>query len=594
MSIGIIKSPRRLVNQLRANLADVANGFGSSMVGFKLDAVSAASRTVYEKLAERVSVKDFGATGDGVTDDTAAIQAAVNFAAGVVGGGTVFLPCGTYKISASIVVPPGVNLKGEQRNMYTDFGYPMLGDGVALEVATAGLGANFIMVKLQGAHNSSVEGISFRTDDFTNTNTVTAISDPDEASGLITVQGNTFERVKNGIVSRGGVCTIWNNFGRDVHGNFIHVLAGAGAFGADNVIAFNSGAGSDNGGIGIAVETGENTIMGNMIFNHQYGIRLDTATTPTSGNRVVGNRCEKHSGASIRIEHPSSRDQLIADNRCFNSVVGIDVRNASRVSISGNHCQNDPATGHAGDMQTGIFVSGANRCAVVDNRVYDARLIGIQIAGSSFSQIHNNHVELSQQQGILLSGSDDCSVEGNMVVSSGQAANDTYDAIFCNNTCDRINLVGNVVRHAGLANKARYALFLQAGGSDHNVVGNDFANATAAATQVVSLGSSGTIMKANRGVPDMEPARAMTGATPSVLDGNLFSTANAGATTITNFLNGQAGQTIRIKVDANTTIQNNANILLAGGVNFVGTANDTITLTNFGSNTWYEVCRSVN
>ena len=40
-----------------------------------------------------VSVKDFGAVGDGVHDDTAAIQAAVNF---VPEGGRIYFPTGTY------------------------------------------------------------------------------------------------------------------------------------------------------------------------------------------------------------------------------------------------------------------------------------------------------------------------------------------------------------------------------------------------------------------------------------------------------------------------------------------------------------------
>jgi hypothetical protein len=60
----------------------------------------ATSRTVTSKLQESVSVKDFGAVGDGSTDDTAAIQAAVN----ATPYGVLLFPVGTYKITSPIVV----------------------------------------------------------------------------------------------------------------------------------------------------------------------------------------------------------------------------------------------------------------------------------------------------------------------------------------------------------------------------------------------------------------------------------------------------------------------------------------------------------
>ncbi|QLI96547.1 right-handed parallel beta-helix repeat-containing protein [Providencia rettgeri] len=54
-------------------------------------------------LTDFVSVKDFGAKGDGVTDDTKAIQAAIDsFSNRKIRGGTVFFPSGEYLISDSI------------------------------------------------------------------------------------------------------------------------------------------------------------------------------------------------------------------------------------------------------------------------------------------------------------------------------------------------------------------------------------------------------------------------------------------------------------------------------------------------------------
>ena len=55
-----------------------------------------------------VSVKDFGAVGDGVTDDTVAIQAAIDYASTVNGsaGCAVYLPSGTYLLDTITFIDP--------------------------------------------------------------------------------------------------------------------------------------------------------------------------------------------------------------------------------------------------------------------------------------------------------------------------------------------------------------------------------------------------------------------------------------------------------------------------------------------------------
>jgi hypothetical protein len=60
-------------------------------------------RTVQTKLRESVSVKDFGAIGDGVADDTAAIQAAIDSFSGSFKQGIVNFPNGIYKVSTLIL-----------------------------------------------------------------------------------------------------------------------------------------------------------------------------------------------------------------------------------------------------------------------------------------------------------------------------------------------------------------------------------------------------------------------------------------------------------------------------------------------------------
>lgn len=61
-----------------------------------------------------VNVREFGAKGDGATDDTLAIQGAINYVAG--NGGQVFIPSGTYMISTPLQINTnGVALVGAAR-----------------------------------------------------------------------------------------------------------------------------------------------------------------------------------------------------------------------------------------------------------------------------------------------------------------------------------------------------------------------------------------------------------------------------------------------------------------------------------------------
>lgn len=60
---------------------------------------------------EIVSVKDFGAIGDGLSDDTKSIQDAIDYSHNQ-GGGVVFFPIGKYNISSSLVLKEGVTALG--------------------------------------------------------------------------------------------------------------------------------------------------------------------------------------------------------------------------------------------------------------------------------------------------------------------------------------------------------------------------------------------------------------------------------------------------------------------------------------------------
>jgi len=106
-----------------------ATGFNET-TNFLATATTTA-RDLQERLADVVNVKDFGAVGDGVADDTAAIQAAIDavndwsvFVLGGIGnndgstpdykrGGLVKFPNGVYRITSPILLAPSIILEGD-------------------------------------------------------------------------------------------------------------------------------------------------------------------------------------------------------------------------------------------------------------------------------------------------------------------------------------------------------------------------------------------------------------------------------------------------------------------------------------------------
>lgn len=89
----------------------VLSSADASTVTYEPPFANSVATTVQNKLAQTVSVKDFGAVGDGVTDDTIAIQNAID-AVYSAGGGDVLFPTGVYIVSATIEVPQRVYLVG--------------------------------------------------------------------------------------------------------------------------------------------------------------------------------------------------------------------------------------------------------------------------------------------------------------------------------------------------------------------------------------------------------------------------------------------------------------------------------------------------
>ena len=120
----------------------------STTIPYTSSVTGSIQRTVYAKLDDILSVKDFGAKGDGTTDDTAAIQTAINYAAA--NSKTIYIPKGSgyYQISSSVSVTGNVGR-----------GFGIVGDGIIEQVTD-----NTPILVLNGLYQNSMkfDGITLR------------------------------------------------------------------------------------------------------------------------------------------------------------------------------------------------------------------------------------------------------------------------------------------------------------------------------------------------------------------------------------------------------------------------------------------------
>lgn len=100
------------------------------------------------------NVLDFGAVGNGVTNDTAAIQAAVNFL--TPGGGTVFLPSGTYLVD-TIVFP----YDNGTTNTTADTVINFIGSGMTSTILLMNSPTNPVIAMSRAVANYRMTGATF-------------------------------------------------------------------------------------------------------------------------------------------------------------------------------------------------------------------------------------------------------------------------------------------------------------------------------------------------------------------------------------------------------------------------------------------------
>ena len=146
---------------------DVDGYTESNFVTFLQAGTGAVSRTVQSKLRDVVSVKDYGATGDGVTNDTASIGVALAT------GYSVFFPSGTYLIDAQLTLATsGQTLYGEGKSLTkiktTAVIQALYGTGLSrvtikdievLGLHTVYLATSLAGIKLEDCDNCEISGV---------------------------------------------------------------------------------------------------------------------------------------------------------------------------------------------------------------------------------------------------------------------------------------------------------------------------------------------------------------------------------------------------------------------------------------------------
>ncbi|MDR2056743.1 MAG: hypothetical protein LBP83_00360 [Dysgonamonadaceae bacterium] len=133
---------------------------------FNFSFCSAQSKSVdiqpYPESVDVVSVTDFGAQGDGKTDDTQAFQKALNSFG--TKGGTVYVPRGIYLFAGNLNIPQAVTLKGAfesvpSHNGIRNAGLPKPGDDGTTFLITGNKGNENAEAFITLNTNSTLRGI---------------------------------------------------------------------------------------------------------------------------------------------------------------------------------------------------------------------------------------------------------------------------------------------------------------------------------------------------------------------------------------------------------------------------------------------------
>jgi len=294
-----------------------------------------------DKGGQPVNVKEYGAVGDGVTNDTAAFIKALAICA--TGGGTCLVPEGTYLIS-----PSGISTGRHKASVVSGVHLKGAGHGASV-LKIAGMPTDHFL-PCEG-DNWSVENLTLDMGDYT----------PPVGRAAIACKGNNW-RVSNcrilkigrsGIAAFGG--SSWS-----IEGNYVsRTVPGATPPTCAILVTANAGVWSSNGrvinniceGAGITVSGSDGMVARNRINRSGSGTGIFVQGSPsTHAANIIGNIC---TGGTSGYD--------AAQGGRWWSVSGFEIWAADSVI-----CNN---TAH--DNDGGGFAVGGQNSIVVGNKAYN-------------------------------------------------------------------------------------------------------------------------------------------------------------------------------------------------------------------------------
>jgi hypothetical protein len=372
------------VSALAADLANATDPTkGAALVGYM-------SRTVRAKLQENVSVLDYGATGDGVTDDTVAISTAV--ADSATNKKALYWPAGTY-------ISSGINAAA---------GMTWLGDGPGLTTIKLKSGTNAGLVKSATFEIDDVyiSGITFHGNSQGNTSGDTLVIHGARSSlvnvAVIYSAGNAIDT--DWLLANGGRLTGCEGFYSHVTidssqlSGWLHSGPSDSHF--ESVIIIDSGLKTNNSYYGMFLKTGP----GNGRFFNLHTWNRDTTTNVPISSVYVQSSGNNFTGC--HIEGGTTSMTITGAANTFASGAIYAPRGAYSLDLQGSSNSIQCALGltfaTANPSYKGILLGGPNNIIEVVNSGSGCTLGAVEF-GADPGQ-NNVTVAGNQATGVAISG----------------------------------------------------------------------------------------------------------------------------------------------------------------------------------------------